>query len=279
MVRLDAATEAGSPRFAFGRNWASFLRLLDEERICAAEASLRSLVGRDDLSGLRFLDIGSGRGLFSLAARRLGARVHSFDYDTDSVECTRALRQRYFSSDADWVVQQGSVLDQGFVASLGTHDVVYSWGVLHHTGALWSAVARAMSTVQPGGSLIIAIYNYQPVLTPIWRVVKRTYVALPAPFQLLMAWSFTLGFGTRTALADLVRGRNPFGRLRRTNRRGMSFSHDVVDWIGGWPFEAARPDDVTRFVAERGFTVREVRVVGGRLGCNEFVFQRPLPPR
>ncbi|MDX2121208.1 MAG: class I SAM-dependent methyltransferase, partial [Gemmatimonadota bacterium] len=145
MPRFDAAMEAAAPRFAFGRNWASFLRLLDEERIRAAEDSLRSLTGRDDLTGLRFLDIGSGSGLFSLAARRLGARVHSFDYDTDSVECTRELRRQYFAEDANWVVEQGSVLDPGYIASLGTHDVVYSWGVLHHTGAMWVAVAHALA--------------------------------------------------------------------------------------------------------------------------------------
>jgi 2-polyprenyl-6-hydroxyphenyl methylase/3-demethylubiquinone-9 3-methyltransferase len=271
---MDATAEAAVPRFAFGRNWAAFLVHLDDERIRSAEDSVQSLVGRTKFTGLRFLDIGSGSGLFSMVARRLGARVHSFDYDSDSVECARELRRRYFPDDADWIVEQGSVLDTEYVASLGTFDVVYSWGVLHHTGAMWRAVGQALTTVAPGGTLVIALYNCQPVLTPVWKVIKRTYVALPRPLQGAMALVFVTGFGIRTAVADLVRGRNPFGRLRRTNRRGMSFYHDVVDWIGGWPFEAARPDEVTRFVQERGFTVREVRTVGARLGCNEFVFQR-----
>ncbi len=271
---MNARAEAAEPRFAFGRNWAAFLRHLDDGRIRAAEESVRSLVGRSDLTGLRFLDIGSGSGLFSLVARRMGARVHSFDYDLDSVECTRELRRRYFPEDAGWTVERGSVLDADYLTTLGKFDVVYSWGVLHHTGAIWRAVELALTTVAPRGTLVLALYNYQRVLTPVWSAIKQTYVALPRPLQGAMNAIFVTAFGIFTVAADAVRGRNPFGRLRGTNRRGMSFYHDIVDWIGGWPFEAARPDEVTRFVAKSGFIVKEVRTVGARHGCNEFVFIR-----
>src|SRR6476620_5141731 len=126
-------------RFEFGEHWSSFLRLVDEERVHAAEVSLAEMLGRDDLSGQRFLDIGCGSGLFSLAARRLGARVHSFDYDRQSVACTVHLRERFFAHDAGWTVQQGSALDADYLASLGQFEVVYSWGVLHHTGNMQRA--------------------------------------------------------------------------------------------------------------------------------------------
>jgi len=271
---MDARAEAAAPRFAFGRNWAAFLQHLDDERIQAAEASVRSLVGRSDLTGLRFLDIGSGSGLFSLVARRMRARVHSFDYDVDSVECTRELRRRYFPDDEAWSVERGSVLDAEYLATLGAFDVVYSWGVLHHTGAMWRAIELALTTVAPGGTLVLALYNYQPLLTPFWSTVKRTYVALPRWLQWVMDAIFIAAFGLAAAGADVLRGRNPFERRGRAKRRGMSFNHDVVDWIGGWPFEAARPEDVSRFVQARGFAVRELRTVGRRLGCNEFVFTR-----
>ena len=148
-------------RFEFGKNWARFLALLDDERIARAEQSLKTMLEVESLEGKSFLDIGSGSGLFSLAARRLGARVHSFDYDPNSAACTQELRRRYFPGDERWKVEEGSALDAGYVRSLGQFDVVYSWGVLHHTGRMWDALDNARLPVAPGGRLFVAIYNDQ----------------------------------------------------------------------------------------------------------------------
>src|SRR5271154_68122 len=93
---------AAGERFAFGENWRRFLSVLDESRVASAEDSLRSMLEVSDLRGKTFVDVGCGSGLFSLAARRLGARVHSFDYDPQSVACALELRQRYFPGDPDW---------------------------------------------------------------------------------------------------------------------------------------------------------------------------------
>lgn len=139
-------------RFAFGANWARFLTVLDEERIREAERSLCNMLGVDTLANKRFLDIGSGSGLFSLAARRLGATVRSFDYDPQSVACTWELRRRYFPDDGDWQVEQGSALDAAYLETLGEFDIVYSWGVLHHTGAMWMGIENAIGRVAGGGS-------------------------------------------------------------------------------------------------------------------------------
>src|SRR5687768_336406 len=161
MTVTDAhATEVAlGERFEFGSNWARFLTVLDESRIVLAERALQDMLQRSRLDGLSFLDIGSGSGLSSLAARRLGARVHSFDYDPQSVACTSELRRRYFPADPNWVVEQASVLDADVVRRVGTFDIVYSWGVLHHTGGMWRALDHAAIPVAPGGKLFIAIYN------------------------------------------------------------------------------------------------------------------------
>jgi len=174
----SAEVKEGS-RFAFGRNWSRFLEHLDDEKIRQAENSLKEMLEVSDLNGQRFLDIGSGSGLFSLAAKRLGASVHSFDYDPESVACTHELRRRYFADGQDWLVEQGSVLDSDYLRSLGAFDIVYSWGVLHHTGAMWAALRNLDINVKEGSKLFISLYNRQPFMSAYWSFVKRTYNRLP----------------------------------------------------------------------------------------------------
>ncbi len=148
-------------RFEFGKNWKSFLAALDEQRIETAIDSLRDLLETDSLQGSRFFDLGCGSGLFSLAAHRLGAKVVSIDFDDHSVDCTKELKSRYGSESPDWVISQGSVLDQPMLESLGQADIVYSWGVLHHTGQMDRAVKLAAQRTKAGGLFCIAIYNDQ----------------------------------------------------------------------------------------------------------------------
>jgi hypothetical protein len=58
--------------FAFGKNWASYARLVTEVLIDEGVRALRRLVG-DHLTSKRFLDIDCGSGLHALAALRLGS--------------------------------------------------------------------------------------------------------------------------------------------------------------------------------------------------------------
>src|SRR4051812_49312550 len=139
------------------------------------------MLGVTTLAGQRFLDVGSGSGLFSLAARRLGASVHSFDYDPQSVACTAQLKKRFFATDGSWKVERGSALDPVYLKSLGEFDIVYSWGVLHHTGQMWKALDLVGGPVKKGGKLFIALYNDQGWRSRFWWRVKKTYCAGIAP--------------------------------------------------------------------------------------------------
>ena len=266
-------------RFAFGENWNRFLLQLTDAHIVAAGDSLKGLLGLADLTGMRFLDAGSGSGLFSLAARQLGAHVVSFDYDPQSVACTRHLRERYSANDPDWAVHEGSALDPAFLGGLGDFDIVYSWGVLHHTGHMWDAVDALSHSVGPGGLYALALYNTQPVFTPVWKGIKRIYCGAPAPGKFAIAGAWAVLCAARGLAADLLRLRNPLMRYRASaTLRGMSFWRDVVDWVGGHPFETATPDEVVQFLNVRGFARVALRTVGRRLGCNEFVFRREEKP-
>jgi 2-polyprenyl-3-methyl-5-hydroxy-6-metoxy-1,4-benzoquinol methylase len=263
-------------RFQFGANWARFLRLLDEDRIRRAEESLRRMLRVDRLDGKRFLDIGSGSGLFSLAARRLGATVTSFDYDPDSVACTSELRRRYFPDDSGWVVGEGSVLDDEFMDSLGLYDVVYSWGVLHHTGRMWAALDQAQRRVAPRGLLFIAIYNDMGRESERWSSIKRTYCSLPDPLRPAFAVVAMLPYEAKEIGRAVLKARPQeyvHSWTRYRGNRGMSRWRDIIDWVGGYPYEYASMNSLIEFHRERGFEVVTAEGTNG-LGCNELVMIR-----
>ena len=274
-MRAPLSDAAGANTFAFGRNWMSYAKLVSEQRIAAATASLAEALPYPDMSGRSFLDVGCGSGLFSLAAQRLGARVHSFDQDPDCVRATAWLRGRFGSLDG-WVVEEGSIIEQDYTRKLGLFDVVYAWGVLHHTGDLWTALDAAAGLVAPGGALFVAVYNDQGFESRVWTRVKRSYNnAGPVNRRLLIAGSYCylhrhdpLRAAVRLAL------RRPGSAGPGPRPRGMSARHDLVDWVGGYPFEVAKPERVFGAVHEHGFELRRLTTCAGGLGCNEFVFER-----
>jgi len=272
-MQLDA--KLTDERFQFGENWDDFLKGVTDEHIVASENSLCELLGVTELNQKTFLDIGSGSGLFSLSATRLGAEVVSFDYDPHSVECAVKLKSKYFPHRTEWKIAQGSILDRDFVAGLGTFDVCYSWGVLHHTGALWQAIFNAQLAVKPGGTLVIAIYNDEGLISSLWAAVKRTYCR-GGVRRILMTSIFYPAFFLAGLVSDAVRLKNPVARYtaHKRNHRGMSLVHDWKDWLGGYPYEVATPARVVAFLENLGFQLlKEIPPVYG-FGNNQFVFRR-----
>lgn len=259
--------------FEFGENWRDYAKTIDIQRIKSAISGMQRLFP-DNLSGKAFMDIGCGSGLHSLAALSLGASsVLAVDIDENSVATTHDVLSKHFPS-ARWTAQLASVFDMT-VEQFGTFDVVYSWGVLHHTGDMWSAIETAAKLVKPGGQFALAIYAATR-LDPVWRIEKRIYSNWPKALQWLVRQIFVGALMSAQAL----RGRNPISLVTRARARGMNFSHDVHDWLGGYPYQSATADELHDRICAMGFTEeRSFRIPPAfglfGSGCHEFVFRKP----
>jgi SAM-dependent methyltransferase len=259
----------------FGKNWKQFLaENYSDERLLEAENSLKSLFGERALVGKTFMDIGCGSGLFSLAGWRLGAsKIISIDVDRDSVECCRHLaRQIDKEGTREWTIVHGSILDRTVISGVPKCDVVYSWGVLHHTGNMWQAIEFAGNLVSPGGMFMIGIYNWQGGRrgTVAWQKLKKWYCTAPRWQSRMWEWSYI----SWKLLYMVLVLRNPITYIRNYHKnRGMSWFRDVSDWLGGYPYEAATPGEVLDFVRSRfGFELTKQKIDCG-LGVSEYLFK------
>lgn len=261
-------------RYGFGKNWAEFVdQRLSEDVIQDSRQHLAEMLRTDNLFGKVFLDIGCGSGIHSLAALRMGAeRVVAFDYDHDSVATARRVHA-YAGAPANWEIMQGSVLDEGFMRSLPVADIVYSWGVLHHTGDMWAAVRNAGIPLAENGIFYIALYSSDNYVDPppaYWMKVKRAYNFAPQWRKSFMEWQYMMRWHF---LPEVKAGRNPWTLIRKYGSRGMTYWTDVKDWLGGWPMDFASLDETQKFCVE-SFGLSLVNVKTGE-GCTEYVFARP----
>ena len=259
--------------FSFGKNWQDFLKTLNDEKVEEAKQSLISFIGgEENIKGKSFVDIGCGSGLFSLAAFQLGAdRIVSVDVDEFSIACVTYLYEKA-GKPKNWEITSGSALDADFLSSLGEFDIVYSWGVLHHTGDMYRALGNVKSLVGRDGILYIALYNkfslsFRGGTADFWLKVKRLYNNSGCLMKGVMNVIYTI----YSIIALLVAFENPFSYIKNyQSNRGMSWYRDIIDWIGGYPYEFASADEIVDFFGQYGFYCKKLKTVQGT-GCNEFL--------
>jgi SAM-dependent methyltransferase len=262
-------------QFGFGENWVSFVSVVDEGRVAEAAKSLSRLMGANEFASRTFLDVGGGSGLHMIAALRLGAsRADGFDIDPNSVAAAEILLPTY-APDSPWSVRKASILDENG-SHPATYDIVYSWGVLHHTGDLWRSTENCLRLVSEGGFFVTAVYSRTP-LCRVWLLEKRIYTRSPKPIQRLIRSLYKAIY-----LAGILLSRRDPRRYLKDykSNRGMDWSHDVHDWLGGYPYQSAAPQETIDFMEARGFRLvrsfQKVPRLWGVLGthCDEFVFKR-----
>ena len=236
--------------FEFGKNWVEYSKHIAAEEVADASHELSRLIGTHSLQSLSLLDIGCGSGIHSLAALMLGAeKVLAIDIDPDSVEATRATVEKHWKGD-NFHADLLNIFDPEF-SSLPQFDIVYSWGVLHHTGAMWDAIEAASAHTAPGGQLVIAIYRKTP-LCGFWKWEKRLFTSSGSFVRVLL----TNFFAALKILRYLLRLKNPIRKINQYNqgKRGMHWKSDVIDWLGGYPYESASAEEIVQFVESKGFT-------------------------
>jgi len=263
-------------QFSFGKNWSDFLKSLDKKKVEVAKKSLLNFTDLKSFKNKTFLDIGSGSGLFSLSAILLGAKkVTSVDVDENSVLCTKYLREKYDIDSKKWEIKKGSALDKNFIGSLDEADILYSWGVLHHTGNMWQALENVSNIVKKNGIFYLAIYNNfegLPFSSKTWVKLKRFY-SKRGKLSRKIIDSCYIAYYIAGLLAS---GKNPYKYIKNYKRdslRGMSFYYDAIDWLGGYPYEYASVNEIKKFYWEKGFKLKKTRKTK-REGCNEFLFMK-----
>ncbi|MDD2902157.1 MAG: class I SAM-dependent methyltransferase [Syntrophales bacterium] len=270
------AERTAAAQFDFGKNWQLFSEhALTPEKVRQARRDFARLLQGIDLKGKSFLDIGFGQGLSLLIATAMDARTVGCDINPTCGEVLEANKRLFFPEVAAAPVPViiGSILADAVLADLrraspegtGLYDLVHSWGVLHHTGNMELALKNAASLVKPGGYLILALYN-RHWTSPLWLGIKYLYHKSPP----LLRQGMIHLFYPLIYLAKLViTGENP-----RKQTRGMDFYYNVVDWVGGYPYEYAPREEIIARLQPLGLEIQRFIPAQVPTGCNEFIFRK-----
>jgi 2-polyprenyl-6-hydroxyphenyl methylase/3-demethylubiquinone-9 3-methyltransferase len=214
--------------FSFGFNWESYVDMIMNEDIIERHKKDLDSIYKSfnlDIRGLDVIDIGSGSGLSSVCFERLGAKsITSLDIDKHSYNATLLTKNKFGNGSSKWDVINKSVLD----GIENKYDLVYSWGVLHHTGNMFQAINIASNAVRDGGYFHVALYIDGPTYLTHLKT-KQKFASLDRDEKIDYLLNYLGGSGNDWFIPD---------------NRGMMKFHDALDWLGGLPYEVCNPNDL-----------------------------------
>ena len=255
-------------KFEFGKNWKNFLNTITVNNIKLAKKDLLNFTNLKNFNKKTFIDIGCGSGLSSLAAKKLGAKVYSFDSDPISIKCTKYLKSISYKNDNNWTIKRQSILNNNKIKKLKKFDIVYSWGVLHHTGNLFLALENTAALCKKGGILYLALYNDQGKKSNRWKMIKKIYTKNNIIIKKIIELAFSPFFLLKPFIKTL------FEKDKILRRRGMNNYIDYIDWIGGYPFEVSKPEEIFQFFFKKKFQLQKLKTCGGGHVNNLYLFKK-----
>jgi len=265
-------------RFKFGENWSNYSSSVNLEKIELAKKDIIRLVG--DVSNKSVIDIGCGSGIHTVAFIQLGVKsIVSFDYDLKSVETTKKLVKKFCYKKSKYKVFQADILNIDSLSGLNKRkfDIVYSWGVLHHTGSMFEAIISTTKFLKDNGILVLGLY-VKTKLCNFWYYEKKIFnkykflqplIKLPFLFFLIIGLSLKKRSSPYKIIHDYKK------------QRGMSIIFDVNDWLGGFPYESIDDNSLLNFLKLKGFKIVRKFNTNSRIGffgaaCGEWVLKKNI---
>ena len=263
--------------FKFGKNWKEYLEKTNDQNILYASRDLETILGTNNIKNKSFLDIGCGSGIHSLSALTLGAKyVESFDLDPINIKNTQNFIEKWWE-EKNYDIYQNNILDNNVQNK--KFDIIYSWGVLHHTGNLELAIKNSLKYCKSGSILFLALYE-KTYYCEIWKKIKKFYNSSNKFTKFSILYSYIIF----KIIVLILLFKNPYKHIRdyqnNEQNRGMLFFNDQVDWVGGYPYESITKKELETIVGEdfslRFYNKSKTGILRSLLGngCSIYTFEK-----